>query len=209
MITPRTATDLALFGGKLAVDIPPPHFRWPVITQEEEEAVLTQLRSGPLSFGRRSGVIEQFESEFADFHKMPYAISTHCGTGALHAAFFGLGLKHGDEVLAPAYAHIATVQPMVHVGLIPVLCDVDENTGNIDPADAERRISSRTRAIVVIHQYGHVADMDAIHAMSRRHGLRIIEDASHAHGATYNGALAGTLRRRSLQPPITQSDHRR
>ena len=155
--------------------------------------MLDQLRSGQLSFGRSTGIIQEFEREFATYHGVPYCISTHCGTGALHAAFFALGLAPGDEVLAPAYTHLASVMPMLHANLIPVLCDVDEETGNLDVEDAERRKTARTRAIVVTHEYGNVCDMDRVNELARKHNLLVVEDASHAHGATYKGRLAGAL----------------
>jgi perosamine synthetase len=185
--------SLALLGGEPAVRIPSPHFRWPLIGAEEEEAVLNQLRSGQLSIPRRCGVIEEFEANFAAFHGLPYSLSTGSGTAALHAAYFGLGLEPGDEVLAPAYTHLGTVLPMLQLGLIPVLCDVEEETGNLDPSEIENRLSPRTRALAITHQYGHISDMEAIIAAAKRHNLSILEDCSHAHGATDYGKLAGTF----------------
>ena len=184
---------LAINGGLPEVNIPPPHFRWPLIGAEEEAAVLRQLRSGELSVSERSGIVAEFEDAFAAFHSMPYAMSTNSGTAALHAAFFALDLEPGDEVLAPAYTHISTVLPMLHASLVPVLCDVDPESGNLDPDEARRHVSPRTRAVVVTHQYGLVCDMGAILDLARRHGLRVVEDCSHALGATYEGRLAGTF----------------
>jgi dTDP-4-amino-4,6-dideoxygalactose transaminase len=177
----------------MAVRIPPPHYRWPLIGPDEEAAVLAQLRSGELSYQRRAGIVRQFEDAFAVFHGVAFALSTCSGTAALHAAYFGLDLEPGDEVIAPAYTHLSTVLPMLHAQLVPVLCDVDPRTGNIDVDDAARRLSPRTRAIVVTHQYGLVCDMAAVAALARRHGLRVVEDASHAHGARRGGRLAGTF----------------
>lgn len=184
---------LAILGGPPAVEIAPPHFRWPLIGAEEEDAVLEQLRSGVLSVPERTGIVAEFEDAFAAFHGLPYAMSTSSGTAALHAAFFALDLEPGDEVLAPAYTHLGTVLPMLHAHLIPVLCDVDEETGNLDPSDAAERVSPRTRAIVVAHQFGHICDMEEILKLARLHDLKIVEDCSHAHGSTYRGQLAGTL----------------
>lgn len=184
---------LAIHGGPPEVDIVPPHFRWPLIGKEEEEAVLRQLRSGELSVSDRTGVVAQFEDDFATFHGLRYAMSTNSGTSALHGAFFALGLEPGDEVLAPAYTHVSTVAPMLQANLVPVLCDVDPDSGNLDPDELERHLSPRTRAVVVTHQYGRVCEMDAIVGLARRHGLRIVEDCSHAHGATQRGRLAGTF----------------
>ena len=184
---------LALFGGKPEVEIPQPHFRWPLIGEDEERAVLSQLRSGQLSLPRRAGVIEQLESEFAAQLKLPFAMSTCSGTAALHAAFFGLDLEPGDEVLAPAYTHLGSVFPMLHATLIPVLCDVSPDTGNIDVKDAAERVTPRTRAIVVTHQYGHACDMPAVLSLARSRDLKIVEDCSHAHGATLDGRPLGTF----------------
>ena len=186
-------TASAILGGSPVVTIPQPHFTWPLIDQEAEQAVLAQLRSGELSYYRRAGIIAEFEDDFAAYHQAPYAMSTHSGTGALHAAFFSLGLAPGDEVIAPAYTHLSSVMPMLHVNLIPVLCDVDTETGNIDPEKIVKGITGRTRAIIVTHQYGHICDMESILAIARRHELFVIEDCSHAHGATYKGMLAGTF----------------
>jgi perosamine synthetase len=192
LATPVRETErLALLGGPMAVGIPPPHYRWPLVGPDEEAAVLGQLRSGELSYQRRGGIVQQFEDAFATFHGAAFALSTCSGTAALHAAYFGLDLEPGDEVIAPAYTHLSTVLPMLHAQLVPVLCDVDPETGNIDVDDAARRLTSRTRAIVVTHQYGLVADMDAVSTLARAHGLRVVEDASHAHGARRDGRLAG------------------
>jgi perosamine synthetase len=191
--TIRPVDRLALHGGPMAVQIPPPHYRWPLIGPDEERAVLGQLRSGELSYHRRGGIVQQFEDAFAAFHGVAFALSTCSGTAALHAAYFGLDLEPGDEVIAPAYTHLSTVLPMLHAHLVPVLCDVDPESGNIDVEDAARRISPRTRAIVVTHQYGLICDMASVTTLARRHGLRIVEDASHAHGARLDGRLAGTF----------------
>ena len=185
-------STLAILGGPACVRTPPPHFRWPLIGEEEERAVIEQLHTA-VSLHRATGVIADFENAFAGYHGVPYAMSTCSGTAALHAAFFGLDLAPGDEVLAPAYTHLGSVLPMLHAQLVPVLCDVEAATGNLDVADAARRITPRTRAIVVTHQYGHVCDMEAVLALARRHRLRVVEDCSHAHGATRAGRLAGTF----------------
>lgn len=184
---------LAIRGGPPEVSIPPPHFRWPQVAEEEEDAVIRQLRFGELSVAERTGVVAEFEDGFAGFHGLRYAMSTSSGTSALHSAFFALDLEPGDEVLAPAYTHLSTVVPMLHANLIPVLCDVDPESGNLDPDEAERRLSPRTRAIVVTHQYGRICEMEAVLRLARRHGLRVVEDCSHALGATHDGRLGGTF----------------
>jgi len=184
---------LALEGGEPVVKTPPPHFTWPLIGKEEIDAVVNQLQTGAVSYFRSAGVVEEFEQKFAQFYDIPFAISTCSGTAALHAAFFSLALPRGAEVIAPSYTHLATVFPMLHVGLIPVLCDIDDATGNIDPKEIQKQITPRTRAIVVTHQYGLICDMEAICFLANKHNLYVIEDCSHAHGASYNGKLAGTF----------------
>ena len=185
-----SSNQLALHGGEPAVNIPPPHFRWPLIGEDEETAVLKQLRSGEWSLPRRGGVVDELESSFASMHGRDFSMSTCSGTAALHAAYFGLNLQPGDEVLVPAYTHLGTVLPMLHCGLVPLLCEVEESTGNIDVADAGCRITERTRAIAVTHQYGHICDMDAALRLAAKHGLYVVEDCSHAHGARRMGRLA-------------------
>ncbi len=184
---------LALFGGARSVTVPEPHFAWPDIDQTDIEAVLTQLRSSKLSYYRNDGIIKAFEDEFSRIHNAKFAISTSSGTASIHAAFFSLGLPVGSEVIVPAYTHLATVFPMLHVGLIPILCDIEDETGNIDPDLIEEKISSDTRAIAVTHQYGHIADMERIAKIAKKHGLKIIEDCSHSHGSSFNGQMAGTF----------------
>ena len=185
--------NLALLGGSPEVKAPPPHFIWPQIGPDEEAAVLEQLRSGILSYQSRMGIVQEFEDSFAKLHGVPFAMSTDSGTSALHAAFFGLGLPTGSEVLAPAYTHLASVIPMLHANLLPVLCEVDPVTGNLDPEDARQRITHRTRAIIVTHQYGHICDVERIGTLAREYELKLVEDCSHAHGSSYLGQLAGTF----------------
>jgi len=192
-MTKETKGILALYGGEKIVTINDPHFNWPIIGQDETEAVLKQLKKAEVSYYRCSGIIEQFENEFAEFHNTKYAISTSSGSSALHAAFFSLGLPIGSEVIAPAYTHLGTVFPMLHVGLVPILCDIEEQTGNIDTEKIKFKISENTRAIVVTHQYGHICNMQQINKIAEKYNLFVIEDCSHAHGSRLNNQLAGTF----------------
>ena len=184
-------SSLALLGGTASVRLPQPHFRWPLVTKAHEDAVLGLLRAGEVSYHRSAGAVQQLEQRFAALVGVPHALTTHSGTGALLAGFFGLGLRPGDEVIVPAYTHLATVFPLLHLGLCPVLCDVDRQTGNIDPEAIVARIGPRTRAIAVTHQFGHACDMKRIVAIARAHDLQILEDCSHAHGATVDGQHVG------------------
>lgn len=175
----------AMLGGPRAVRTDEPHFQWPLIDESDRQAVRELLEKGELSYYRLGGVVEQFENEFARQLQLPYAVSTHSGTGAIHAGWFALDLPPGSEVIVPAYTHIGTVLPLLNLGLIPVLCDIDPATGNVDPEALERAISPQTTAIGVTHQFGASCRMDEICALARRRELRILEDCSHAHGARY------------------------
>lgn len=176
-----------------AIHISTPHFTWPIIGNEEIEAVVKQLKTGIVSYPACEGIIADFEQAFANFHQSTYAISTNSGTAALHAAFFSLNLPPGSTVIAPAYTHLSTVLPMIHTGLLPVFCDIETDTGNINPLEIEKHITPLTKAIVVTHQYGHICDMEKIMQIAKRHQLYVIEDCSHAHGASRNGKMAGSF----------------
>lgn len=137
--------------------------------------------------------VERFESLFARFCGASHAIATANGTVALHLALASLDLGPGDEVLVPGLTFVATANAVAYTGATPVLVDVDRATWTIDPEDAARMITARTRAIIPVHLYGHPANLDALRALAARHNLRIIEDAAQAHGACYNGAPVGAL----------------
>jgi dTDP-4-amino-4,6-dideoxygalactose transaminase len=138
-------------------------------------------------------ILDTFESEFAAFAGTRYALAHANGTATLHAAMFAAGVKAGDEVIVPSYTWHATISPILHCGGTPVYCDIDPATFTADPADIERKVTPRTRAIVVTHIFGNPARMDEIVAIGQRHGVAVIEDASHAHGATYDGRAVGSL----------------
>jgi dTDP-4-amino-4,6-dideoxygalactose transaminase len=180
-------------GGTPAVTVPLPHFRWPLPDAEAERDVVALLRNGELSYFRLSGKVQEFEEAFRRDVGHAYAVSTHSGTGAIHAGWFALNLPPGSEVIVPAYTHIGTVMPLFHLGLVPVLCDIDPASGNVDPAAIRRSITARTRAIGVTHQFGLSARMTEIMAIALEHKLPVLEDCSHAHGARYHGQPVGTL----------------
>jgi perosamine synthetase len=164
--------------------------RWPAITSEEEAAVLRVLRDGDLSL---HSVTRELEDDYRSYFGVRHALA-HCnGTAALLAAFFALDLKPGDEVLVPSATHWASVVPMLWVGAIPVFCESEMERLGLDPIDAEKKITSRTRAIVVCHLWGMPSKMTELLAVARRHNLKVIEDASHAQGATWRGRKCGTL----------------
>lgn len=182
---------LALLGGpKAATTDPQTLTKWPLITQEDENAVLEVLRAGSMS---GTDISKQFEKEFGEWIGMPYCLA-HCnGTAALQAAMFGCEIGVGDEMLCPSMTYWASALQTFALGATPVFVDIHPDTLCIDPADIERWISPRTKAIMVVHYAGHPCDMDAIMPIAEKHNLKVIEDVSHAHGTLYKGRKAGTF----------------
>jgi len=184
-------TKLAILGGAKTIDKSGPHHVWPRITKAVEEAVVKQLHS-TISIYNRSGVIKDFEDEFAGYHGCRFALLSNSGTNAIFSMYEGFKFGPGDEVICPAYTFFATVSPLMHTGAKPVFCDCDEN-GNINPAEIEKLISQRTRAVMVTHMWGMPCDMELIASICRKNSLLLLEDCSHAHGARINGRLVGTF----------------
>lgn len=186
-----TSSSLALQGGPKAIsDANDSLFRWPIITPEDEAAVLEVLRSGKMS---GLEVTMKFESEFAAWHDAKFALAHNNGTASLQAAMWGCGVGAGDEVIGPSFTYWASVMPALGLGAKIVFADVDPTSFCIDAKDIERRITPRTRAIVVVHYCGYPCDMDPIMALARKHGIKVIEDVSHAHGGRYKGRMLGTI----------------
>src|SRR5213080_350074 len=166
--------------------------RWPAITDGDRAAVARVLDRGVLS-GAGAPEMRGLEVEFAATVGARFCLATNSGTAALHIALAAAGIGAGDEVIVPALSFIATAQAVLHQGATPVFADIDPVTYNLDPADAPRRVTSRTRAIVPVHLHGLPADMDAIDTIAQGAGLTVIEDAAQAHGALYKGRAVGTL----------------
>src|SRR3954451_939157 len=129
--------------------------------------------------------VERFEEEFAAYCGVRHCIGVASGTAALTIAALASGVRPGDEVIVPAHTFIASALGLAHAGAVPVFCDVAPGTGLIDPAVAETAVSDRTAAILAVHLYGQMCDMDALDAIARRHRLIVLEDAAQAHGARY------------------------
>ena len=165
--------------------------RWQQTGEEEAKLVYEMTLRNELSGG--TPIVRQFEQKWRDMVGAKYALTTCNGTSALYSAFYGLGVGPGDEVICPDYTWICTISPVPLLGGKPVFCESDPETMMIDPADVRRRITRRTKAIVVVHLWGWVADMDAIMAVSRETGVPVVEDCSHAHGATHKGKPIGSL----------------
>lgn len=138
--------------------------------------------------------VTRFEEAFAKTVSRSRAgIAVNSGTSALHLAIASLGIKPGDEIILPTFTMIATINAVTYCGAKPILIDADPKTWNIDPTKIEKVITSRTKAIIVVHTYGAPADMDPIIALSKKHNLWLIEDAAEAHGAIYKGKVAGSI----------------
>ena len=131
--------------------------------------------------------VEDFEAAVADYLGVRHAVGVSSGTSALHLALIAAGVRPGDKVLVPANTFIATVWAVLYVGAVPVPCDVEAASGNIDVENAERRIDRSVKAIIPVHLYGQPANMEAVLVLAERHGLAVIEDAAQAIGARYQG----------------------
>ncbi len=137
--------------------------------------------------------VDKFEQMFAEMMERKYCISCANGTDSLYIAMFALGIKPGDEVIAPAHSWISTSETITQAGGKVVFCDTDEDTFTIDPNDIEAKITSKTVGIIPVHLYGQPADMDAIMAIAKKHKLWVLEDCAQAHLARYKGKLVGTF----------------
>jgi dTDP-4-amino-4,6-dideoxygalactose transaminase len=147
---------------------------------------------GRTSISDGSGIVSEFEREFAAATDSSFALAVTNGTAALHSAYFAVGVGPGTEVLVPAYTWHATATPVLQCGAVPVFCDIDPVTLTVDVDDLRRRITPRTRAVCAVHMWGNPAEMDRIVEVARRHDLAVIEDCSHAHGARYDGRPVGS-----------------
>lgn len=163
-------------------------FSPPAIGEEEIAEVIDTLRSGWITTGPKT---HRFEREFAAFQGAPAVLALNSCTAGLHLALVALGIGPGDEVITTTLTFSATANVIEHVGARPVLVDVEPDTLNLSPAAVECAITSRTRAIIVVHYGGHPADLDGIRALAYPRGVEIIEDAAHALPASYRGVRIG------------------
>jgi perosamine synthetase len=178
--------DLALFDRRMYLPVAEPF-----LGDQEIRYVTECIVTGWVSSSGK--FVTQFEEMFANFCNTQYAVSTSNGTTALHLALLALGIGGGDEVIVPSLTFIATANAVTYTGARPVFVDSEEKTWNIDPQLIEDAITSRTKAIIPVHLYGHPADMDPIIEISARYNLKIIEDAAEAHGAQYKGQNVGGI----------------
>jgi dTDP-4-amino-4,6-dideoxygalactose transaminase len=183
-------SHLALFGGPRSRPRPFPD--WPIFSEAEEARLLETLRSG--NWGRLEGTqVDEFEARFAEMHGCAHGIAVVNGTVALRVALLAAGIRAEDEVIVPPYTFVATASAVVEANAVPVFADIDPMTFNLDPSAVEAAVTPRTKAIIAVHFAGQPADMQALGAIADAHGLVLIEDAAHAHGAAYCAKPAGSL----------------
>lgn len=163
----------------------------PIISKEAKDNVEKALASGWLSSA--GPFVSEFEKEFAKYIGVKHAISVSSGTAALHIALLALGIDKGDEVIVPAFTMGATWMAVMYTGATPVFVDCELTNYNIDIAKIEEKITSKTRAIIPVHVYGHACEMDEILAIAKRHNLFVIEDAAEALGGEYKGKKCGSM----------------
>jgi dTDP-4-amino-4,6-dideoxygalactose transaminase len=161
----------------------------PYLSTEEAQYAYDTILTNWVTQGPR---VQEFEEKFATYTGAKYAVALSNCTTALHLAMIVAGVKAGDEVICPSMSYIATANSIMYVGATPVFAEVNPETYNIDVADAERRITSKTKAILIVHQIGMPADIDAFAALCKKHNLVLIEDAACAAGSSYKGKKIGS-----------------
>ncbi len=163
----------------------------PVLVGNEKKYVMDCLDSTWISSAGK--YVERFERAFAEYCGVKHAISCTNGTAALHLALLALGVGPGDEVIVPTLTFVSTANAVTYCGARPVFVDSEPETWNLDPELLEEKITPRTKGVIVVHLYGHPADMDSVLQIAQRHGLFVLEDAAEAHGAKYKGKYVGSI----------------
>ena len=182
--------QLAINGGPKTIN---KEFAWPIFDNEDVIAITEIAQTGAWGNPDCGGLIEQIEAEFAAYCGSKYALSCVSGSVALRLALIACGVKPGDEVIVPPYTFIATASIVLEANCVPVFVDIDPNTYNMDPVEIKKAITDKTKAIIPVHFAGQACDMDAIMEIARKHKLRVIEDAAHAHGGEYKNKKLGSI----------------
>jgi dTDP-4-amino-4,6-dideoxygalactose transaminase len=165
-------------------------FHKTAITDNEIDAVVDTIKSGWLTMGPKT---LEFENKFNNFIGSQYSVSLNSATAALHLALKAIGLEQNDEVIVPTNTFVATAEVVTYFNAIPVLCDIEYDTHNIDVNKIEALITDRTKAIIPVHFAGQPCDMDEIYNIAKKHNLKVIEDAAHALPSKYKNKLIGNL----------------
>ena len=183
-------SKLALLGG--APLRKRPFTRWPIFGRTDEARLLRCLRSG--KWGKLDGSeVAEFERDFAAMHGCRYGIGVVNGTVSLRLGLIAAGIEAGDEVIVPTYTFYSSASAVIESNAVPVFADIDLNSFNLDPQSVEAAVTRRTRAIIAVHFAGQPAEMTALAKIAKKYRLTLIEDAAHAHGATYRNRPAGSL----------------
>jgi perosamine synthetase len=161
----------------------------PYLTAEEAQAAYDTILTGWITQGPR---VAEFEEKFAAYTGAKYAVAVSNCTTALHLAMIVAGVKAGDEVICPSMSYVATANSIKYVGATPVFAEIIPATYNLDPVDTEKKITKKTKAILLVHQIGMPADIDAFHALASKYNLKLIEDAACAAGSAYKGGKIGS-----------------
>lgn len=161
----------------------------PYLTKDEAQAAYDTILTGWITQGPR---VAEFEEKFAAFTGAKFAVATSNCTTALHLSMIVAGIGPGDEVICPSMSYIATANSITYVGAVPVFAEIIPETYNLDPVDTEKKITDKTRAILLVHQIGMPADIDAFKALAEKYNLKLIEDAACAIGSEYKGAKIGS-----------------
>ena len=164
--------------------------QWQQIGEEVTDAILKVLPTGKYTLG---SYLREFEEAFAAYCECKYGVGISSGTAALHLALEACEIGPGDEVITVANTYVATALAITYTGATPVFTDIDPQTYNMTAELVEAKITPRTKAILPVHLYGHPVDMDPMLELARNYRLRVVEDDSHAHGATYKGRKVGSL----------------
>ncbi|MHC4873023.1 MAG: DegT/DnrJ/EryC1/StrS aminotransferase family protein [Planctomycetota bacterium] len=186
-----TSSKLAINGGPKAVtkdfgDM----FDWPIVTKEDEDAVLNVMRNDNMS---GTNITKEFEKEFAAWNGTEYALTACNGTESIKAGMWACGVGAGDEIIGPSMTYWASCAPALMLGAAVNFADIDRESLCIDPKDIEHRIGPKTKLIVCVHYAGYPCDMDPIMEIAKKHNIKVMEDVSHAQGGFYKGRKLGTI----------------
>ena len=179
---------LAINGGPKACDYAWP--KWPIFDETDKQALIGVLESGEWWYGKK---VREFEESFSAFQGARFGVTASSGTTALEVSLTALGIGAGDEVIVPPYTFMATASAVLRINAIPIFADIDEKSLCIDPDDVERKITSKTKAIIPVHIAGYVADMDRLNDIAKKHSVAIVEDACHTWGSQWKGKGTGAL----------------
>ena len=181
----------AILGGNQAITLDQDEAnKWPIISTHDEQAVLDILRSGDLSL---HPIVGELEEAYKERTGRKFAVTHNNGPSAILAGLHAIGIEPFDEVIVPSATWWSSVMPVLHCGGVPVFAELEPTSLGLDPEDVERKITDKTKAIVVVHLFGMPSKVDELVAIAKKHNLKILEDASHAHGATYKGQPIGSF----------------